>query len=144
MVVRAAAHARRAAARAQVDILDARGRWIARVDGLWPQDATVAEADGQVKYALTGRIIAGADASAPTAELIDRAQRQLTDQRRREDRLRDTGLQVVRYGVADVLRDLPGLAQQVNERRAAGAASAFTGRFRLQPALPWVASSRAS
>ena len=128
----------------QVDIFDSRGRWIARVDGLWLQDATVAEADGQVKYALAGPIIAGTDSTTPTAELVDRAQRRLTDQRRREDRLRDTGLQVVRYGVADVLRDLPGLAQQVNQRRASGAASAFTGRFRLQPALPWVARAQAS
>ena len=128
----------------QVDIFDARGRWIARVDGLWPDDATVAEADGQVKYALAGPIIAGADSTAPPAELVDRAQRRLTDQRRRADRLRDTGLQVVRYGVADVLRDLPALAREVNERRASGTASAFRGLFHLQPALPWVASSRAS
>lgn len=34
----------------QVDIVDLDGRWVARVDGLWPHVGVVGEADGFSKY----------------------------------------------------------------------------------------------
>jgi hypothetical protein len=119
----------------QVDVFDAHGLWIARADGLWVAEATVAEADGQIKYALDSPL--NGYNGMLTQEQVRRVQRRLDEQRRREDLLRDTGLQMVRYGVRDVTNDLAGLATRINERRAQGDLGRFTGSFRFQPALPW-------
>ena len=61
----------------QVDVFDAHGLWIARVDGLWVAEATVAEADGQIKYALDSPLN-GYD-GMPTQEQVRRVQRRLDE-----------------------------------------------------------------
>lgn len=127
----------------QVDVLDRRGRFVARLDGLWDL-ATAAEADGRVKYDLRGILGAGSDPLASADELVSRAQRRLDEEKQRQDRLHDLGLEVVRWNAADVRRDPAALARRVNERRAAADASRFTGRFRFRPAPPWVTPARAS
>ena len=63
-------------------ILDASGRPVGRVDFLWTQEATVGEADGQLKY---------------------REPATLWHEKQREDRLRQLGFEVVRWGWDDVL-----------------------------------------
>ena len=55
---------------------------IARVDHYWPEHRTVAEADGALKYATPADLFA---------------------EKRREDRLREAGFEVVRYTWDDVL-----------------------------------------
>lgn len=70
----------------QVVIADADGPF-ARVDHCWEEQRTVAEADGAVKYATPADVFA---------------------EKRREDRLRDLGWEVVRYTWDEALRR-PGL-----------------------------------
>lgn len=121
----------------QVEVLDARGRFVARLDGLWDL-ATGAEADGRIKYDLSGVLMAGADPQASADELIRRAQVRLDEEKARQDAILDTGLQLVRWGTREVLLGLPGLARRINEHRASADASRFSGRFRCRPAPPWL------
>ncbi|WP_377645116.1 type IV toxin-antitoxin system AbiEi family antitoxin domain-containing protein [Oryzobacter terrae] len=84
----------------QVLVLDASERFVARVDGLWAAHGVVGEADGATKYAL------GASGTLDARAVARNAAAQLS----REDRLRDLGLGVVRWGTTDldeplVLRD---------------------------------------
>ncbi len=121
----------------QVDVLDAQGRFVARLDGLWDL-ATGAEADGRIKYDLRGVLMAGADPQASAQELIRRAQLGLDAEKVRQDALLRTGLQLVRWGTREVLLDLPGLARRINECRTTADPDRFNGRFRFRPAPPWL------
>jgi hypothetical protein len=127
----------------QVDILDAFGRFVARVDGLW-DGTTVGEPDGRVKYDLRGVLGALADPQASAEELISRAQRRLDKEKIRRDLLNDLGLEVVRWGLIEVVHDLAGLAQRIERRRTSASTGRFTGRLRFQPAPQWLASGRAA
>jgi hypothetical protein len=64
----------------QVDLYDARGKWIARVDTLFRPERTVIEVDGKVKY---------------TDPKVD-PREALWQEKLREDRIREAGWQVVR------------------------------------------------
>lgn len=75
----------------QVEIRDHNGRLVARVDFLYEQQRTIVEFDGLVKYG-------GAH-----------GREALVAEKRREDRLRDLGFQVVRVTWAEL--DRPGLLQ---------------------------------
>lgn len=121
----------------QVEVLDARGRFVARLDGLW-DDATAAESDGRVKYDLAGVLGARADPQASVDELVRRAQRRLDEEKSRQDAVCSLGLELVRWGAAEVLHDLPGLVRRVQERRAAADPARFTGRLRRLPRPPWL------
>lgn len=76
----------------QVEIRDAAGRLVARVDFLLEQWGVVIEFDGALKYA-------GSGAEALIAEKV------------REDRLRDLGYEVVRVTWADLSRPMELLAR---------------------------------
>ena len=67
----------------QVEISDRVGRFIGRVDFLWRSHGLIGEADGALKY---------------TAEGV------LYDEKRREDRLREQGYRVIRWGWDDLGR----------------------------------------
>ena len=84
-------------------MLDDQGREIARVDFLFRGQRTVCEADGRVKY------------DDPRA---------LWRQKRREDQLREQGLEVVRATWADGADDGRALAERL--RRAFARAAART------------------
>jgi hypothetical protein len=119
----------------QAQIFDGSGRFVARVDGYWPDAGLVGEADGAVKYDLTGPYV---DRRAATPDgVIAWGQRRLDQQRRRHDRLLELGLQVVRWSATDISSDLPALAQRLTDRLEAGARATFTGHVVLPPALPW-------
>jgi hypothetical protein len=75
----------------QVWLGDAHGR-IARVDQYWAAHRTVAEADGALKYATAKDLYA---------------------EKRREDRLRDAGYEVVRYSWDEALRHPEVVAARV-------------------------------
>jgi hypothetical protein len=113
----------------QVVVRDRRGRFVARVDGLWIDDLTVGEADGRVKYDLGGPLLRDGDPQARIAL----AQRRLDEQHRRQDALLDLGLQLARWDLAELLRDLPGVARRIGERRAAGRRGTFTGSLEVLP-----------
>jgi len=85
--------------RTQVDIRDERGTLIGRVDFFFPEFRTIVEIDGKTKY------------SDPEV---------LWREKRREDRLRELGYQVVRLSWADLI----GPAHKVRERLLAAFARA--------------------
>jgi len=72
------------APRLQIDMYDCDG-FIGRADFLWDDAMTIAEFDGRLKYT-------GADAGMQV----------LYDEKRREDRLREAGFEVVRFSWADI------------------------------------------
>jgi hypothetical protein len=119
----------------QAQIFDGSGRFVARVDGYWPDAGLVGEADGAVKYDLTGPYV---DPRAATPdEVIAWGQRRLDQQRRRHERLLELGLQVVRWSATDITRDLPALVRRLTERLDRGDRTTFTGRAVLPAPLPW-------
>ena len=81
----------------QVVVTDHSGRFVGRVDVLWPELGVVGEADGLGKYLLGGR------PGEPAEEAMARA---LAAQAVRETRLRDLALEVVRWGPADLFTPL--------------------------------------
>lgn len=84
----------------QVTVLDTAGRFVARVDALWPELGVVGEADGRGKYEI------GADPQ-DGADVISIMRTAVHEQREREDRLRDLGLVVCRWGQSDTLAMTP-------------------------------------
>ena len=104
----------------QVSVHDQRGRFLGRVDGLWRDDATVAEADGRGKY------LGQFDPDGASAEAAARA---VVAEKVREDRMRDCGLEFVRWDLAGMLRDPAGVADQVGAARRRGDISRFSGRL---------------
>jgi hypothetical protein len=85
----------------QVVIRDENGIFVARVDGLWRKRQLVGEVDGLVKYGFgfSGTAAMGDDGAALS---VDHAHQVLVDEKRREERLRDLGLEVVRWGSKDL------------------------------------------
>ena len=103
----------------QVVVKDGRGRFVARVDALWPDLGVVGEADGRGKYLLNAKEGEADEEAAASAVL---------EESRRENRVRDLGLEVVRWDTPDLGRPL-----ELRERflRAASRArpDAVTARF---------------
>jgi len=114
----------------QVSVHDHRGRFLGRVDGLWRDDATVAEADGLGKY------LGQFDPDGPSAEA---AARTVVAEKAREDRMRDCGLEVVRWDLADLLRDPANVADHVANARKRGDPRRFTGQM-TPPTTPLAAA----
>jgi hypothetical protein len=112
----------------QVDIREPEGLFIGRADCWWP-GGVVGEADGRSKYALTAAESSGEAGAVLTTLLAER---------RREQRLRDAGADVVRWSSGEVLRE--PAARQLSLRINAAIANAlevtrFTGVI-AQPILP--------
>lgn len=100
----------------QVEVYDAGGRLLGRVDGLWPERGVVGECDGDMKYFLDD---AGTDASPEQTVL-----RNLRDEGQRQARIEATGLCFVRWSPSQV-RDDPGAVSLRVNRTAAGVDPAF-------------------
>lgn len=96
----------------QLTIRTDRGGFLARVDLVWPDRGTVAEVDGEVKYAE--------DEREPL-----RPRRVAWREKLREDGMRDHGLQVARGYWSDDADDGARFAQRV--RRAFARAASYTG-----------------
>jgi hypothetical protein len=79
----------------QVIVLDWAGEFVARVDAAWPERGMVGEADGRGKYL-------GEFADGFGREPEDVARRVIAAAQR-ETRLRDLGLQVVRWDTAEIV-----------------------------------------
>jgi hypothetical protein len=123
----------------QVDVLDARGRFVARGDALW-DGATLGEADGRVKYLLRGPYLATASPDATADELVELAQRRLDAEKARRD-AHDLGLELVRWGLRELARDPGGVVRRIQARRASADPTRFTGRFRRRP-VDWTQPAR--
>ena len=84
----------------QVDVHDALGRLLGRVDFLWPKHAVFLEFDGRIKYEIHRR---------PGESLGDYLMRE----KRREERIcQETGWICIRIGWAD-LEEPHGLARRI-------------------------------
>jgi hypothetical protein len=117
---------------AQVAIYDARGRFIGRVDAYWPDRATVGEADGRAKYAM-----AEPAAGSGVDEFGEVAFRAVIREKEREDRLRDTGLEVARWSTRDIVHNPSAVAERVHRALSRGDPARFSGRARsTHPPVP--------
>jgi hypothetical protein len=108
----------------QVTVYDHHGRFLGRVDGLWLNDGVVAEADGSGKY--LGEF-------DPEGASREAAARVVLAEKVREDRIRDCGLEFVRWGVDEMGRDPKAVAERVIRARERGDIGRFRGRLGLTP-----------
>lgn len=105
----------------QVIVTDSSGRFVGRVDALWPELGVVGEADGQGKYLL--------DATATGRPPDEVAARAVLAQAHRETRLRDLGLEVVRWGPDDLAAPLT-VAERFHAAVARARPEVVTARYR--------------
>ncbi|WP_151523242.1 hypothetical protein [Serinicoccus kebangsaanensis] len=82
----------------QVDILDEHLRWLARVDGLWPEAGVAGECDGHAKYFLREP-----GDERPVEEVV---RHRLEEERRRQEPVEHLGLPFVRW-TPDEVREQP-------------------------------------
>jgi len=115
----------------QVAVYDLHGRFLGRVDGLWLAQGVVAEADGSGKY------LGEFDPNGASGEA---AARVVLAEKVREDRIRDCGLEFVRWGVRDMARDPQAVADRVERARERGDFGRFRGR--LVPTPPRLVAAR--
>ena len=108
----------------QVAVYDRHGRFLGRVDGLWLEDGVVAEADGSGKY------LGEFDPDGASGQA---AARVVLAEKVREDRIRDCGLEFVRWGVDEMGRDPQAVAERVERARERGDFGRFKGRLSLAP-----------
>lgn len=105
----------------QVTVLDERGRFVGRVDGLWVEDNTVLEIDGKSKYLIPDRYgVVDPDAV-------------LAAQEARQERLEGLGLEVARVDLPVSLDEWGDLTTTVMQARRRGRYRRFTGRLVLMP-----------
>ncbi|MEO6018931.1 MAG: type IV toxin-antitoxin system AbiEi family antitoxin domain-containing protein [Knoellia sp.] len=105
----------------QVNVLTASGRFVGRVDALWPELGIVGEADGAGKYTLDPNGDRAEDEGAATS-LALRAERI------RENRFHDLGLDVFRWGPRDALAGAP-LAERFEAALGRADPARVTARF---------------
>ena len=108
----------------QVEVYDQRGRFLGRVDGLWLEQGVVAEADGSGKY--LGEFDPDGASGQAAARIV-------LAEKVREDRIRDCGLEFVRWGHFEMGRDPQEVANRVERARGRGDFGRFTGSLVLMP-----------
>lgn len=106
----------------QMTVLDGSGRFVARVDGAWVEDATVLEVDGRAKYGMSG-----ADPD-----------RSFFLEKRRHNDLVNLGLAIVRCELVDLRHRLDALTRSIADARSRGRAGRFSGQLvpSPQPSAP--------
>ena len=122
----------------QVSLFDRHGTFVARVDGWLDDEAVALEADGREKYFLRAAPLP-ADADLAAEELLGRARRVVVEEKTREDRLRDLGVQVARWGTNDITRHPKDVLARIGAARTRGDRARFTGRTAYLPRPSWLA-----
>jgi hypothetical protein len=105
----------------QVVVRDHRRRFVARVDMAWPEHGVVGEADGRGKY--LGEFEDGLDDSAQSAAL------RVVAAGVRESRLRDLGLEVVRWEPSEIVQKPSGVAERWDAAAARARRRLVTARL---------------
>jgi hypothetical protein len=108
----------------QVAVFDQHDRFLGRVDGLWIDKGVVAEADGAGKYLGEFDPDGASGKSAARAVLAEKV---------REDRMRDCGLEFVRWGLDEMAQDPRSVARRVERARNRGNSTRFKGRLLTAP-----------
>jgi hypothetical protein len=108
----------------QMAIHDEHFRFVGRVDGLWPQDRTFAEADGHGKYFLDPD---GGTSTEPEAT----ARRRLEEERARHTRLESLGLVGVRWTGSQIMGRPEAVSLAVERARERGRGMQFRGWVRM-------------
>lgn len=125
----------------QVTIVNARGLFVARVDGWIDESAVALEPDGHEKYFLRSAPLPE-DADLAADELAARARKAVIEEKTREDRLRDLGVQVVRWGTSDIVRRPRDVMARVASARARGDRARFAGRTAYLSRPSWLEPPR--
>lgn len=107
----------------QVEIYDELG-FVGRVDSYWQAYGVVGEADGAGKY------LGAFDPAGPSGR---GAAQQVLAEKEREDRLRGTGLEVVRWGTNEIVHAPERVAARMWAARRRGDPGRFTGWVRHTP-----------
>lgn len=121
----------------QVSLFDARGTFVARVDGWLEDEALALEADGQAKYFLNEEPMS-ADVELAADELLDLARRRLLKEKERRDRIVDLGAELVRWGTHEILRSPRVVLARIAAARRRGDSGRFTGRTACLSAPDWL------
>jgi hypothetical protein len=100
------------------------GRFLARVDFFWPEFRTVCEMDGRLKYAPEREARPGSPGDP------------LFEEKKREDRLREHGAEVVRGYWSDRHDRGAALADRLTQAFARGQAQPVGPRYRVLPPRP--------
>jgi putative AbiEi antitoxin of type IV toxin-antitoxin system len=122
----------------QVDVFDETGAFIGRVDGLWIDRATVAEADGRTKYDAEPDEVVDADAADLAEAKIAAMRRAVIREKVREDRLRAAGLELVRWGTHDIVHARPSVLRAIRAAWRRGHPGRFSGSIAV-PTHPGLA-----
>ncbi|MGI8900747.1 MAG: type IV toxin-antitoxin system AbiEi family antitoxin domain-containing protein [Nocardioides sp.] len=108
----------------QVEVYDEFDRFVARVDGMWIADGTVAEADGTGKY-----LIPTSGSTEPTARS---AAERVISERHRERAVLDLGLEVARWDNHEIQHQLDDVVRRVQRTRLTGSIRRFRGHLRVE------------
>ena len=125
----------------QVTLFDARGRFIARVDGWLEEEALALESDGRAKYLLNERPLS-ADVEVAADDLLDATRRRLFQEKERRDRIVDLGAELTRWGTREIVRSPRTVLARIAAARQRGDAGRFMGRAAYLPSPAWHASTR--
>ena len=125
----------------QVTLLDRQGRFVACVDGWIEESAVALESDGREKYFLRAAPLS-ADPDLAADELLAEARRSVIREKTREDRLRDLGVEVVRWGTHDITRRPREVMARIAAAAARGDRSRLSGRTAYLPGPPWLEGPR--
>lgn len=120
----------------QVEVLDENGQLVARVDGVWRRYGTVCEADGRTKYFDED------DVDLDAAERRRRAERRVVEEKVRQDLVRDTGLEFVRWGTRDVARNRSVVVRRIHAAWRRGDPRRFRGTLRSTWGIPLLTPDR--
>ncbi len=107
----------------QVEVFDAAGSFVGRVDGMWIDRGVVAEADGETKYLMDERGAVTADPEATS--------RRIVAERWRERDVERTGLVVVRWTTHEIRHQDVAVAERVRAAWRRGDRGRFRGRLRV-------------
>jgi len=119
----------------QVEVFDELGSFVARVDALWHPGLVVGEADGMTKYSLGDWTEpASVDPETLREFRMDAVRHVVRREKEREDRLRETGLEVVRWSTAEIMANPARVAQRVQQALARARPTRFRGTLRHAPA----------
>jgi hypothetical protein len=105
----------------QVEVLDERGDFLGRVDAYWEEAGVVGEADGRGKYLEDDN-----GSSLPARAVAER----LVASAARESRLRDIGLEVIRWDPSEVVRTPELVARRYHAARRRGDPARVRGLVR--------------